>query len=192
MIKRLLRLVFFLVTLWLIGLFAYVYGVQTMDSYQGKADGIVVLTGGEGRVEAGLLLLANHKADRLLISGVYKKVKVPEILAMYHQDQKLAAAIDIDPIAQDTLGNAGETAVWVEKYAIKSLIVVTAHYHMPRALVHLGAQMPEVALYPYPIVAGMFSGSWIYNRQAWLLLAEDYTKFLLTYPQIFILGHVRG
>lgn len=192
MIKHFIRLIGLLVTLWLVGFAVYVYGVQTMNPYLGEAEGIVVLTGGEGRVEAGLRLLATHKAGRLLISGSHKEVKVKELLALYHQSPKLEPLIDLDPVAQDTLGNAGETARWAESHGIASLIVVTAHYHMPRALVHLGAQMPEIALYPYPVVTPLFDGGWMRKPEIWRLIAEDYTKFLLTYPQIFVLGQVRG
>jgi hypothetical protein len=35
----------------------------------GIADGIVVLTGGDNRLEAGAKLLSEHRAKRMLISG---------------------------------------------------------------------------------------------------------------------------
>lgn len=192
MIYRLFRLLFALAALWLVGLWVYIYAIQTMDSYAGEADAIVVLTGGEARVETGLLLLANNKAKRLLISGVHQQVTVPEILALYKQDSALARKIDMDSAAQDTLGNADETAAWVGRNGFRSIIIVTAHYHMPRALVHIGAQLPDVAIHAYPVVTDLFARPWVFNKQAWRLLVQDYTKFLLTYPQIYLLDQMRG
>ena len=48
----------------------------TRDEVSGwdKADGIVVLTGGDNRLEAGAKLLSEHRAKRMLISGVNRKV----------------------------------------------------------------------------------------------------------------------
>lgn len=174
---------------WCLGLAVYVSWVNTIHPYNGKAEGIVVLTGGDGRVEAGLNLLEQHRAARLLVSGVHHDVKINELLALNHRDQKLAERIDLGFLAQDTLGNADETAAWVEKYKIESLIIVTAHYHMPRALVHLGNQLPDVSIYPYPVVPKLFKDpQWYKNREALRSIVRDYNKLLLTYPQIIFMN----
>ena len=44
-----------------------------------KADGIVVLTGGDNRLEAGAKLLSEGRAKRMLISGVNRKVTREEM-----------------------------------------------------------------------------------------------------------------
>lgn len=188
MIIRLFNLVISGITLWIIGLGMFVYFVTTMDPYRGEAEGIVVLTGGDGRVEAGLKLLEAGRAKRLLISGVHANVKISELIKLNHQDPALIDRIDLGFAAQDTSGNADETAAWVEKNKVQSMIVVTAHYHMPRAMVHLGAQLPDVALYPYPVTPSLFQDKlWYKNPAARNLMINDYNKFLLTYPQILFL-----
>src|SRR5262245_39456233 len=45
-----------------------------------KADGIVVLTGGEDRLPAAVKLLQAHKGDRLLISGVHHETTREQLL----------------------------------------------------------------------------------------------------------------
>lgn len=188
MIRLAFRLLLSGITLWIIGLGIYLFYVQTMKPYEGNAEAIVVLTGGEGRVEAGLNLLADHKAPRLLISGVHANVKKSELLELNHQSDDLADKIELGFAAQDTSGNADETAAWVEKHNIQSMIIVTANYHMPRALLHLGTQLPDVALYPYPVKSKAFRyRDWLKNPTARRLILEDYNKFLLTYPQILFL-----
>lgn len=192
MIKLVLRLVFICAALWVFGLWLYTAWVTKIPIYEGNAEGIVVLTGGERRVETGLRLLEESKGGRLLISGVHPDVKIAEILAINHRDASLADRIDLGFAAQDTLGNADETTKWVEKNHLESLIVVTAHYHMPRALIHLGEQLPNVAFYAYPIVPEIFQDKqWFRNPAARRLIVNDYNKFLLTYPQILLLRYTR-
>lgn len=188
MLKKLLLLLLLPCLLWFAGLMAYTGIVTRLEPYQGDAEGIVVLTGGDGRVETGIRLLSRGRGERLLISGVHPDVKLSELLSMYHGARDLGARIDLGFAAQDTLGNADEAAAWVQHHRLQSLIVVTAHYHMPRALVHLGSQLPDVAIYPYPVVPKLFQDrKWFLNRAALRLLVDDYNKFLLTYPQILIL-----
>ena len=76
-------------------------------------------------------------------------------------------------------GNAEETAAWVRANAIRSLIVVTAGYHMPRAMTELGRALPEVRLYPVSVVPPAMQGpGGVRNAGTLRLMAEEYTKWL--------------
>lgn len=191
MLRRFLVLAGMVFLVWLAGLVLYTVTVTRMEPYTGRAEGIVALTGGEGRIETALDLLEQERAERLLISGVNRHVTVDALLRLNRTTRDIATLrkrVEAGFYAQDTLGNADETAAWVQKYRIESLIVVTAHYHMPRALVHLGAQLPDVALYPYPVVPKLFlRKNWFLDRNALRLIVQDYNKFLATYPQILFL-----
>lgn len=138
------------------------------------ADGIVALTGGADRVETALRLLAAGQAPRLLISGVARGAGLAELAHRSEVDPApIAPRVTLGHVATTTLGNATETAEWARANDVRSLIVVTAGYHMSRALLELGRAMPRVALYPVPVQP---AGS----RRAgmWRLLAGEYAKLI--------------
>lgn len=143
------------------------------------ADGIVALTGGPGRVEAGLHLLAEKRADKLLITGIGGGTDLAALGRMAGMDlTPLAPHITLGRYAESTRGNGVETAAWVRKNAIASLIVVTANYHMPRALLELRSAVPGVTLFPLPVqpVEGGFAA----RAPRLKLEAEEYAKYLFT------------
>ena len=149
-----------------------------------QADGIVVLTGGADRVDTGLRLLAEGKAPLLLISGVPPRGG-PDLASLIHaaglDPAPLAGKVTLGHAAATTLGNGAETADWARRHELESLIVVTASYHMPRALLELGRAMPGVALYPVrvhpPALRGAGFGSAAPPGTLRLLLGE-YNKLL--------------
>ena len=105
------------------------------------ADGIVVLTGDTARIDAALALLAEGRAERLLISGVNPTVSRDTIAALVGAELRpaLDCCVDIDH-ARDTIENASSTGAWAADQAFSSLIVVTSGYHMPRSLAELSAR----------------------------------------------------
>lgn len=141
-----------------------------------QADGIVALTGGAGRVETALRLLADGRARLLLVSGVGGAAEFSELAQRAGVDPHLAGRVTLGRAAASTRGNAAEAADWARGNAIRSLIVVTAGYHMPRALAELGRTLPDVTLHPMPVQPpGLLGG----NQAALLrLLAGEYTKYL--------------
>ncbi len=141
------------------------------------ADGIVALTGGAARVETALHLLAEGRSGRLLISGIGGGT---DLAALAHRagldPAPYAARVTLGRTAASTRGNAAETRDWVQTHGIRSLIVVTAYYHMPRALVELRRTLPDVTLYPFPVLVSANAG-----RPAPVslrTLAEEYVKYL--------------
>jgi len=142
-----------------------------------RADGIVVLTGGPERIETGLRLLAEGRAPRLLVSGVGQGVELPELVRRAGADApSLAGRVTLGRMATTTHTNAAETGSWVRAQGVRSLIVVTADFHMPRALVELGRAMPDVVLHPVPVP----SGQGAVPAVSWRRLGEEYVKWVLT------------
>jgi uncharacterized SAM-binding protein YcdF (DUF218 family) len=141
-----------------------------------RADGIVALTGGAGRVEMALRLLADGRADHLLISGVGGAADFGALARLAGADPRLGDQVTLGRAAASTRGNAAETADWVKGHNVQSLIVVTSGYHMPRALAELGHALPGVSLYPVAVVppASRDPGEPGMLR----LLAGEYTKWL--------------
>jgi uncharacterized SAM-binding protein YcdF (DUF218 family) len=62
-------------------------------------------------------------------------------------------AITLGRIATSTRGNGMEIAGWARERDIASLRIVTAGYHMPRALLELRRNLPDVVLVPHPVQA---------------------------------------
>jgi uncharacterized SAM-binding protein YcdF (DUF218 family) len=144
------------------------------------ADGITVLTGGGSRIDEAMKLLANHKASRVLITGVYKRTTKATLKKLASQgDQLFTCCVDLDYEARNTIDNATETSEWVAKHRYNSIIVVTSNYHMPRALAELGRAMPGVTLIPYSVVDNNvhLERWWAYPGTAKLLISE-YLKYL--------------
>lgn len=115
------------------------------------ADGIVTLTGGADRIEAALRLLADGRAPLLLVSGVGRGVDAAELARRVPLTPDQVAQVTLGRVATTTAENAVETARWARENGVRSLIVVTAGYHMPRALLEIGRALPGVSLYPVPV-----------------------------------------
>jgi uncharacterized SAM-binding protein YcdF (DUF218 family) len=151
-----------------------------------SADGIVVLTGGALRIADAVELLAEKRGQRLLISGVNPATKPEELKKQIPDFARLSeCCIDLGHAAQNTAGNAVETAAWARKHSFRSLLVVTSAWHMPRALLELGREMPDIALVPYPVVTErMREQSWWSDPQTMRLLVFEYLKYLATLARI--------
>jgi uncharacterized SAM-binding protein YcdF (DUF218 family) len=146
------------------------------------ADAIVALTGGEGRIAEAVKLLDDGKGARLLITGVHPEVKLSSLKkAMRSPSSKFDCCVDLGRQAEDTIGNASETAAWVRRHDYHSIILVTSTYHMPRAALELGRAMPGVTITPFPVVQDTLhlDGWWDFPGTTRLLISE-YSKYLLT------------
>ena len=161
----------------LLGFPWFVRTAATSTTLPAHADAIVALTGGADRVETALHLLAAGRADRLLISGANRAAGFGSLARRAGIDPTLADRVTVGHDAADTRGNAAETAAWARTRAVHSLIVVTAGYHMPRALAELERALPGVELHPYPILTPMTHA--LSDPAALRLLAVEYAKFLI-------------
>lgn len=146
------------------------------------SDAIVALTGGEGRLTEAVKLLDDGKGARLLITGVHPEVKSGTLKnAVKVPSAKFDCCVDLGRQAEDTIGNATETASWVRAHGYRSIILVTSTYHMPRATLELSRAMPDVTITPFPVVQGTLhlDGWWDFPGTTRLLISE-YSKYLLT------------
>jgi uncharacterized SAM-binding protein YcdF (DUF218 family) len=145
-----------------------------------EADAIVALTGGEARIPEAIRLLQLGKGERLLISGVNPVTTRQELALLTPESQSwFRCCIDVDRVARDTIGNANETRAWIEKRGFKSLIVVTASYHMPRSLAELRRALPDTVLIAYPVKpSNLRVDAWWAYKGTLKLLAMEYLKFM--------------
>jgi uncharacterized SAM-binding protein YcdF (DUF218 family) len=145
-----------------------------------KADGIVVLTGGDNRMEAGAKLMSEGRAKRMLISGVNRKVTREEMQRLLGLDKRIFnCCVDLGYEALDTVGNADETRTWANNNGYTKLIIVTSRYHMPRGLAELALAMPGVTLLPYAVTPKRFpETAWWLHPATTRVLVSEYLKYL--------------
>jgi uncharacterized SAM-binding protein YcdF (DUF218 family) len=173
--------------LWGAGLLAFAARVagSTPASPPPIADAIVALTGASSiRIEAAVQLLDEGKGRRLLISGVNPQARRSEVKDVARGVGRIwDCCVDLGFRAANTRGNAVETARWARFHNYKSLIVVTADYHIPRAVLELKSTMPGVALHPYPVVTDTV------NVRRWWVRPEDSRRLIVEYSKyLTILG----
>lgn len=175
-----------LVLVWTSGLWAFAARVQQSTPPQPpqRADGIVVLTGvgAQERIGAAVDLLAAGDGQRVLVSGVNRGLTREDVRNVSKAVRRLYdCCVDLGFNALDTVGNARETSEWAKAMRFQSLIVVTADYHMPRAMLELSAVLkPQgVQLQAYPVATSTFNAHrWWRSPRAARLLVVEYCKYL--------------
>ncbi len=147
-----------------------------------KTDAIVVLTGGEDRLRTGAELLLQKKADYLFITGIGAKADDVLSVISWPLGYDFMRHVELGGRAEDTFGNAQETALWVQGKKIKSLRLVTATYHMPRSLLEFHQAMPGKMIVPHPVFPQQFQleSFWRSRGSAWLVVGE-YHKYILAW-----------
>jgi uncharacterized SAM-binding protein YcdF (DUF218 family) len=174
-------------------LFADHVSSMTAPANPAAADAIIVLTGGQSRIDAALELLKSGKGERLLISGVNPVASSESLRAATGADRALfKCCVDIDREALDTIGNAEESAEWVEKHNYRSVILVTNNYHMPRSLLEMRRLLQHAKVDPYPVVNSRLEhGEWLGKPDALRVIFTEYTKYLAALARGVIPGSGR-
>lgn len=186
-----------LVGAWGYGLVRFAEAIpETVADADTSTDAIVVLTGGSERLSTGLQLLADNKAGKIFVSGVHESVDIAELLKTAGMPlEALEPRVETGHGAQDTAGNAVETAAWMRGHGYRSLRLVTASYHMPRSLLEFRFALPEATVIPHPVFPDHVKRErwWLWPGTTALIIGE-YHKFLLAWLEheaSRVLGHER-
>lgn len=192
--RRFILLLGTLAVLWLLGLFWFANQIpNAVDDPTTRTDAIVVLTGGSLRVESGLLLLSAGMGKTLFVTGVHPGVSVPALLHSANASDTLACCIVLGHTADNTAGNAIETAVFMRKQNYHSLRLVTSAYHMPRSLLEFARAMPDATIIPNPVFAGnVKQGQWWEWPGTFSLIVSEYIKFLAAEVRPWVIGEAQG
>ncbi|MGH7099265.1 MAG: YdcF family protein [Stellaceae bacterium] len=143
-------------------------------------DAIVVLTGGSLRLKSGFKLLGEGKGRQLFVSGVNREVKLNQLLRFVGKAPgRAACCVVLGYRADDTFGNAVETARWMRRQHYHSLRLVTAWYHMRRSVLEFARAMPDITIIPHPVYPDRvrLAHWWEWRGTAALIIGE-YVKYL--------------
>ncbi|MBI3452025.1 MAG: YdcF family protein, partial [Rhodospirillales bacterium] len=100
------------------------------------------------QAERALVQSLRERADLVLDTSTLTQADLKRLV---HGGPRFDCCADLGRTAANTHGNAAETAAWVRGHHYRRLVIVTASYHMPRALREFAAEMPGVMLQPYPV-----------------------------------------
>ncbi|MGI4852172.1 MAG: YdcF family protein [Janthinobacterium lividum] len=179
---KIFNFLFYLGTGWIVSFIVFVVSLpQTLPPISQKTDALVVLTGGSDRLEAALDLMHQNVSEKMLISGVHPQTTLKDILNLDAKKNVSLSHVKIflDYYAHSTLENAQKTKKWVQDYHVKSIRLVTAHYHMPRALLEFHQNFVHVDILAHPIVPRVFKEyDWFYHKDILWLLWREYHKYL--------------
>ena len=179
--RRLALLMLAIVALWLAALAIFVVAsLRLTDDFAAATDAIVVPTGGRQRLETGVQLLAAGKAKKLFISGVNQRVDRAELLrALGPAAEQKSSCIELGHEADNTFGNAQETAEWMQREGYKSLRLVTSWYHIERGLLEFRRAMPGIVIVAHPVFAPHVDPEhWWGWHGAPLLVIDEFHKYL--------------
>jgi uncharacterized SAM-binding protein YcdF (DUF218 family) len=180
--RHVVILLLFVGSFWIGGLVWFAAQLpHDLEDTTSRTDAIVVLTGGSGRLQQGLDLLAADLAEKLFVSGVYHGVDVQELLKISRvTPEEIECCIALGYEADNTRGNALETARWLNHEDYGSMRLVTASYHMPRSLLEFRRVMPDVGIIAHPVFSENYHQDdwWLWPGSARLLVSE-YNKYLI-------------
>jgi uncharacterized SAM-binding protein YcdF (DUF218 family) len=179
-----LALILIVVMIWVVGLLAFTARItrSTPPATPEPADGIVALTGASNaRITAGMKLLEDGRGQRMLISGVNREASREDIRVVAKAPGRIYdCCVDLGFQAANTVGNGRETASWARDHGFHSLIVVTADYHMPRAILELHGSLPEAVLTPYPVATDELDAKhWWRTMAGARRMVIEYSKYMV-------------
>lgn len=150
--RKLFNLIFLLGLVWSFLFAGFVIDLRNQGPTPDKADGLVVLTGGTGRIDGGFKLLSEGKGERLLLSGINQDLDFEIIMRDIGQDQALKdCCVDAESTSTDTRSNAIEARKWAKEKGYKSLILITSDFHMPRSQIIFEEYSEGILIIPYPV-----------------------------------------
>ena len=158
-----------------------------------KADAIVVLAGGKGRVDEGIKLYGDRIAPELLFVGVDPAVRKEDLYRPTAGDPP-ASGVYLEKASRNTLENAIFGRRLIAERRAGSILLITSRYHMKRACILFRNALPkDVTIYPYPVDSVNLKETWWYHQGSLRLLFSEFYKYCM-FRAFFLLapGELRG
>jgi len=152
-----------------------------------KADAIVVLAGGKGRVEEGVLLFRKSRAKLLFFVGVDPTVRKSDLYRPKPGDPS-ADNVILEKSSRNTLENSIFGRDIIVRSGVRSVLLITSRYHLKRASILFRNSLPkEITIIPYPVDSVNLKESWWNHGGSFQLLFREFYKYCM-FRAFFILA----
>jgi len=152
-----------------------------------KADAIVVLTGGKGRVEEGVRLYKEQRADYLIFVGVDPSVKKRDLYRPKNGDPSSENVI-LEQSSRNTLENSLYGRDIIVRNGVHTVLLITSRYHLKRASILFRNSLPkDIVIIPYPVDSGSLKESWWSHGGSFHLLFREFYKYCM-FRMFFLLA----
>jgi uncharacterized SAM-binding protein YcdF (DUF218 family) len=164
--------------LWAAGLVWFVRTMPHSQDWVSQADAVVVLTGGDHRIDTGIDLLSKGLGKRLFISGVHQDVKIDAFIRLKKLPKEWVNLIELGYQSTNTLENAKETAEWVKSRNFSSIRLVTSNYHLRRSYLEFKTYLPHTKIILHPVETNKFTNERWWEKNNLLFITIEYNKYL--------------
>lgn len=156
--------------------------LETPAAALGHSDAIISLAGGKGRLDRGLDLLLDGKADVLLLSGTGSETPLKDIFP----GRDLSAlrggqVILLENRSTSTYENAIEAwGVLASRGPVHDVVLLTSNYHMLRAAWCFRKVFPpSVVIRPFPVGGeNVAPGKWWKDARTRKLVFNEFAKYV--------------
>lgn len=144
-----------------------------------KADAIVVLAGGKGRVDEGVRLFRGSRADFLFFIGVDPSVIKSDLYRPRPGDPSPEKVV-LENTSRNTLENSIYGRDVIVRSGVRSIILITSRYHLKRASILFRNSLPkDITIIPYPVDTVNLKESWWSHRGSFQLLFREFYKYCM-------------
>lgn len=158
----------------------FAYKTFSVSQKKVKADAIVVLTGGRGRIEEGVRLYREHQGRYLFLVGVGPAVRKADLFKE-RKGEREGEGVFLEKVSRNTLENALYAREMILKNKdIRSIRLITSRYHMKRATLIFRNTLPaEIAIYPHPVDSRNLKEEWWSHGSSFRLLFSEFYKYCM-------------
>jgi uncharacterized SAM-binding protein YcdF (DUF218 family) len=164
--------------LWIGGLIWFVRTMPHSQDWVSQTDAVVVLTGGDHRIDTGIDLLSKGLGKKLFISGVHQDVKIDAFIKSKKLPKEWADLIELGYQSTNTLENAKETAEWVKSKNLSSIRLVTSNYHLRRSYLEFKTYLPYTKIILHPVETSKLANENWWEKNNFLFITREYNKYL--------------
>ena len=157
----------------------FTYKTYSYRQNDQKADAIVVLAGGKGRVEEGIRLYREHRARHLYFIGVDPSVRRSDLYRPRQGDPPVEGVV-LEKTSRNTLENAIYARDLFARDNVRSILLLTSRYHMKRAsILFRNALPPDVRIYLHPVDSTNVKEEWWSYGGSFRLLFREFYKYCM-------------